>query len=161
MLNQKGVTLIEVVTCLVVISILATVSAPAIAGYRERMSLRAETRNLVGWLQQAKIEAIKTNSFVVLGVDDKQIFVFVDDGRGAASPGDWIMQPEEKQIMTSPISNGIVITSKFTNNKMRFSGSTGIKAGRFYLTDGSGNQMQVVLSRLGRIRVERTEGIAI
>ncbi len=156
MLNQKGVTLIEVVTCLVLISILAAVSAPAIAGYRERISLRAETRNLVGLLHLAKMEAIKTNSFVVLGVDDAQYFVFVDDGRGAAIRKDWIRQPEEKQLLTSPISKGIVLTSNFPNNRMRFSGQMGIRAGRFYLTDDSGNQMQVVLSILGRIRVERT-----
>ncbi len=155
-MNQKGVTLPEVVTCLVVISILAAVSAPAIAGYRERINLRAETRNLVGWLQQAKIEAIKTNSFVVLGVDESKVFVFVDDGRGTAKPGDWIRQPEEKQIVNALNSKGIVFTSNFPNNRMRFSGRTGIRPGRFYVTDESGNQMQVVLSMLGRIRVEST-----
>ncbi len=156
MLNQKGVTLIEAVTCLVVISVLAALSAPAIAGYRERISLRTETRNLVSWLQQAKNEAIKTNSFVVLGVDDRQIFVFIDDGSGTAKPGDWIRQPEEKQIVAAPISEGIVITSRFPNNRMRFNGRVGIRAGRFFVTDNNGNQMQVVLNVMGRIRVERT-----
>ncbi len=156
MLNQRGVTLIEAATCLVIVSLLGAVSTPAIFSWRGRMKLRAEATHLMGCLQQAKMEAIKANSYVVLGVEDDHYFVFVDDGKGAGVAMDWVRQPGERQIVTNHIGKGITMTSNFTNDKVRFSGRAGITAGSFFLSDSKGNQMQVVLSFIGRIRITRS-----
>ncbi len=156
MMNQRGVTLVEVVVCLIIISLLSSISVPAFITWSDRLHLKSVTRDLMGSLQQAKLEAIMTNSYVVLGVEDDHYYVFVDDGRGEGIPMDWVRQPDERQIVSNSFGNGIEMTSNFPDDKIRFSGSPGIKAGRFFVSDKNGNQMEVIVSFVGRIRVERS-----
>lgn len=156
MSKEKGFTFTELVLCLAVISILLGIGIPSTLHWRARLQLRAETLEVVGLLQLAKSEAAKRNSFVVVALEDNELTVFVDNGKGGAKLPDWHKQPDEQELAFKTFPSGITLTSTFkNNNKARFSGYSGISAGSFILTDRRGNTMKVILNIVGRIRVSR------
>jgi prepilin-type N-terminal cleavage/methylation domain-containing protein len=154
MADRKGFTLSEVVVALAILSILSSIAYPSMAGWAQRLEFKSEVSTLVGWLHKAKMEAIKTNSIVVVEAVPDGYAIFVDNSKVPGQAGDWSRQPDEKQLVDYRIKNGITLASNFTNDKTQFSGKPCGKAGRFTLTDAKGNQMDVIISLTGRIRVE-------
>ncbi len=63
--NQKGVTLVEVVSCLVIMSVLAGMAFPMFEAMKAKLALHGEVSKLVGELHKARIFAIKSNAKVV------------------------------------------------------------------------------------------------
>lgn len=59
--DSKGVTLVEVITVLIIISLLALFAAPEISNWRPRMRLKDQSDQLFGNMQKAKIHALKNN----------------------------------------------------------------------------------------------------
>ncbi|MDR3629416.1 MAG: GspH/FimT family pseudopilin [Desulfocapsaceae bacterium] len=156
MIGQRGVSLMEILISLGIVSTLSAIAYPAVADWSRSLDFRSEVSQLVCCLHRAKIEAVKTNSFVVVEARSNGYSIFVDNSRVPGQAGDWIRQPEERLIVACTLKNGISLTSNFSNpaNTMRFSGRPGIKAGRFILTDAGGRSMAVILSASGRVRVE-------
>lgn len=151
MQNQKGFTFAEILVVISIISVIAIVATPSMMEWKEKNILKRETSRLVSWLHRAKIEAIKTNSFVVVAIQGNSYTVFVDNHMD-----DWVRQPGEREIATITVAEGIHLSSKFKNDRMRFSGTSGIRPGRFILRDQKGNQIQVFLNMIGTIRVSRS-----
>ncbi|MCP3933614.1 MAG: hypothetical protein GY705_31490 [Bacteroidetes bacterium] len=156
MKNNRGVSVLELIICLSIISILGGISTPAFIKHKDNIILKAEVRKIVECLHKAKIEAIKTNSSVVFHLDGRNYSVFVDDGEGTAKKRDWIRQSEERQIYSGQVSKGITVSSNFPYDRMRFNGRVGIKAGRYYIQNNSGKRMQVVLNVNGRVRIGKS-----
>jgi prepilin-type N-terminal cleavage/methylation domain-containing protein len=155
MVGQKGLTLLELSVSLGILSVLLACAYPALADWSKRIGFRSEVSSLVSSLHRAKLEAIKTNSYVVVEARPNGYSIFVKKSV-AGKPSDWIRQPDERLLVDCTIKDGVTLTTKFRNpkDKMRFSGRPGINAGRFILTDAKGRRMDVVLSVSGRIRVE-------
>ncbi len=59
--KEKGLTLIEVINVLAIISMLFAISFPAIKSWLPYYKLRAAARDLYSNFQQAKLEAIRSN----------------------------------------------------------------------------------------------------
>lgn len=153
MFDRRGFTLIEVLVVLGVIMIISTIAYPTLLSWSQRAELRMEVYTLVGWLHTAKMEAIKTNSFVVIETSPNGYSIFLDNSETLGEAGDWIRQPSERQLTDCRIQNGLTLASNFPDNKARFSSRPGVKAGKFII-DMNGNQMNVIISTVGRIRVE-------
>jgi type IV fimbrial biogenesis protein FimT len=153
-MNHKGFTLAELCVCCAVISILAAISTPVFGKIQQTLALRAEIRQLHGNLQHAKIAAIKNNSYVVFKVDDQGYIVFVDDGSGGGTAGDWIRQTQEELLVVKSYDNRVSFEkTTFSANRTRFNGrASGMKAGRVVLKNGNGRKIEVVVSIVGRIR---------
>ena len=149
----RGFTLIELLVVLVVLSILSTITYPAMMSWAKRAEHRMEVYNLVGWLHEAKIEAIKTNSFVVIEAKPNGYSIFMDDSEAPGEAGDWLRQPGERQLVECRFKDGLTLASNFPNDKARFSSRPGITAGRFII-DMHGSKMDVIINAVGRIRVE-------
>lgn len=64
-LQQNGLTLVEVMTVLVVIAMLALFAGPEIVGWKPRMLLKSAADDLAANLQRAKTHAIKNNVSVL------------------------------------------------------------------------------------------------
>lgn len=63
--NQSGLTLVEIMTVVVIIALLALFAAPEIISWRPRMHLKSASDELFANTQRAKIHAIKNNIDVV------------------------------------------------------------------------------------------------
>lgn len=154
MVDRKGFTLSEVLVVLAVLSILTSIAYPSMASWAQRLEFRSEASTLVGWLHNAKMEAIKANSFVVIQATSDGYSIFIDNSGLPGKAGDWIRQSDERQIIYHQIKDGVTLASNFLNNRARFSGRPWGIAGRFIFTDSKGTRMDVIISPAGRIRVE-------
>jgi type IV fimbrial biogenesis protein FimT len=68
--NQRGVTVIEMVIALVIISLLLMIGLPSFVGYTAGLRVRSVAEGMVGALQQARIEAAKRNQPVRFVLDN-------------------------------------------------------------------------------------------
>ncbi len=155
-MNQKGFSLVEVKVCCAIISVLACTAYPFFNNMQQSRALNVEIRTLYSSLQHAKIAAIKHNSYVVFKTTASGYQIFVDDGNGGSGQGDWQKQPHEKQLVLHKYQDGISLEKiTFTGNRTRFNGRVCMKAGRVILSNEDGAQTELVVSTLGRIRVEK------
>lgn len=154
MANQKGFTLIEVLVSVAIVSIILAIAYPAFGSWCKRAGFRSEVSMLVGCLHAAKMEAVKTNSFVVIAADPTGYSAFVDNSPVPGETGDWMQQMGERLITRCRLKNGLNLATNFPDNKMRFSSGPGIKAGRFIFTGSDGRRTDVIVNTVGRIRVE-------
>ena len=158
MWNQSGFTLVEAVFCMVIFVLLSMISIPAIGAWKETAELRSEVTLLVAHMQRAKIEAVTKNCCVVFlfDTDRNSYSLFVDNGAGGGIAKDWIRQSGERQLNNHLMNRNISLESTtLTNKRTRFRPALGNKAGRLVLANRKGQKFGVVLSRLGRVRVER------
>jgi prepilin-type N-terminal cleavage/methylation domain-containing protein len=154
MAGRKGFTLIEVMVCVVIVSILSAIVYPQLQSWVRRVGFRGEVYQLVGYLNKAKMEAVKTNSFVVVDPDPDGYTVFVDNSPVPHEAGDWVRQNCEQLLVSYRLKNGVTLANNFLKKKMRFSSHPAISAGTFTLTDIYGNTMDVIVNAVGRIRVK-------
>lgn len=154
MANEKGFTLVEILVVLVIISIVSAIGYPSFANISQRAEFKAEVSNLVGQLQRARFEAIKTHSYVVVQASLNGYKIFLDNSRTKGQAGDWTQQADEKSLANCQLPQDLTLSSNFPDNKFRFKGTTGVKAGNFTLTDSNGKGMSVIINTTGRIRVE-------
>ncbi len=155
--NQRGVTTTEIITCLVIITVTAVFSYPAIAKMNKTAKLRAETYRLVNRMQMMKMEAVKNNSFVALLMDSNSYLVFIDNGSGGGKKGDWVRQENERQIDFHQLPEGFLLTNKRAWPRFRFKGNVGNAGDTITLTDNNGYSMDVIVNISGRIRVEKQQ----
>jgi prepilin-type N-terminal cleavage/methylation domain-containing protein len=157
MADRNGFTLVETLVTLAIVSILSVIALPPMRAWCQGAGFRSEVSMLVGSLHAAKMEAVKTNSFVVVAADPAGYQVFVDNSSDPKQAGDWIRQNDERLLVDCRLRNGVTLATNFSikKDKVRFHSSRpGITAGRFIFTDAGGRRMDVVLSAVGRIRVE-------
>lgn len=70
-IKNKGLTLVELLTAMAVLSILSAVSIPAIINYLPKYRLEAAADQLFSTLQRAKQEAVKSNGECTVYFDTK------------------------------------------------------------------------------------------
>lgn len=156
--NQKGVTLVEVVSCLVIMSVLAGVAFPMVEGMKAKLALHGEVSKLVGELHKARIFAIKSNARVVFRYTDKGYMTFIDDGKNGGIKEDWVPQTGEQILADVTLGEQTRISlpeSSFTAKRTCFSGKPGISAGSVVLENSNGNKSKVNVNAIGRVRVEK------
>ncbi len=157
MRNQSGVTLMEIISCMMILGVLAGIARPSFENMKSRMALRGETSNLVSELHRARSLAIKTNEFVAFVYTERGYKIFVDDGRGGGTKEDWIQQPGEQILANVTLEERLKIVldeSSFTSQRTRFSRSPGLKPGAVVMQEHFGNKRKVIINVIGRVRVE-------
>lgn len=152
--NQKGITLIEILSVLAIVSILSAVAYPPVKSWYQEAEFRSEVCTLVSWLHRAKSEAVKTDSAVVVDVEKNGYTIFVDNSTAPKKADDWIREKDERLLADYRVRDGLTLDSTFTKDRFRFNNTPGMKAGTFKLRDLAGHHMDVVISILGRIRVK-------
>jgi prepilin-type N-terminal cleavage/methylation domain-containing protein len=159
MRNEKGVTLLEVVSCLMVIGVLSGIALPASQAMMVRYTFSTETARVIDALKLAKSYAITKKSPVVFSYSQDGYLVFIDDGAGGGKGGDWIRQPGERLLAECDLrEKGLHIDvglSTFSAKRTRFSGTPAIKAGSVVLVGADGSKTKIVINIIGRVRTER------
>lgn len=117
MKRQEGFTLVEVIVVLIIISIMAAISTTSFVQWMPGMHLKSAAREVVGILQEARLEAVKRNTCV--GVEFNPVGegniggsyrMFVDDG-GAAATCNRSYDAGEEVLKTIPVVDDLTLVS--------------------------------------------------
>ena len=169
---RRGFTLIELLIVLVVGATLLTIAIPGLVSLVNTSRLAAVTNNLVSSLQLARSEAIKRGQRVtVCKTSDAMAItptcdasaswrdgwlIFVDGGtRGVIETGDTLLRAQ------APASTAVAITVSNFSTYISYL-SSGVSQAPNNLANGklricmAGNQREVIVNRVGRIRLEST-----
>ena len=152
-MNGKGFTLIEMLTVLSIVAVLGVCSIPAVFSWKARVTLQGDARMFAADLQKVKMQAIKLNCPVVIEFSENGYRIFEDSGEGGGKRGDWKQTGTETTLGEKSFSKGTVFRHNFSGKRLRFSGTGGNKVGTAVFEGNNGKQVQVVLSVLGRVRI--------
>ncbi|UCF95142.1 MAG: GspH/FimT family pseudopilin [Desulfobacterales bacterium] len=156
--SDVGFTLWEALVVLAIIGVMSLTALPNVLNWQSEAKLRVASDNLRGDLELAKVRAIQENSYVAIQLSRKAYKVFVDNG---AHPG--MIDPGESLLKYRQLPAGVTIDLEATTfdgdaivgRKTRFSGRGTARNGTAVLVNSQGIRRKVVISQLGRIRVER------
>ena len=152
--SDDGFSLMELMTVMAITTILSVIAIPNFIAWRDSAKLNSAARTLLSDLSLARITAIK--SYNPGGVGVRVLFsnsgytVFIDaDKNNTVDTG-------EEVIRNADYPAGVTMSAcTFTGNRTVFYRTGAVSsAGSVFLTRGSGPQMKVVVSLVGRIRVE-------
>jgi prepilin-type N-terminal cleavage/methylation domain-containing protein len=152
MQSKRGFSLVETIVTVALMCIVSIFAYPSFMDFRAGIEVRAIISDLVADLQYAKISAIKVNRYVVIELLGSAYRVFVDDGKGGATAGDWIQSGDEKTLVERGFDSSVAISSNFKADKLRFRGVVGMKPGTITVEKENGKTYKIVISRLGRLR---------
>jgi len=154
--KKDGFSLFELLVVVAIIAVVSTIVAPHILGWRSSAKLRGAADNLMSDLEMAKIKAVKENNFVAILFNPGGYRVFVDKANF------WTQDADEPLLKERRLPAGVSFDFAhpswgFTNNRTRFNsrGRADLENGTAVVVNSSGGQRNVVVSTLGRIRVER------
>jgi prepilin-type N-terminal cleavage/methylation domain-containing protein len=156
--KEQGVTLVEVVSCMVILSVLAGFAFPTIENIKEKLDLHGEISKLVGELHKARMIAIKSNAKVVFLYNETGYMTFIDDGNNGGTKEDWIQQAGEQVLSDVTFGDRLKINipdSSFPSQRTRFSGKPGLSGGAVVLQASNGSKSKVIVTPIGRVRVEK------
>jgi type II secretion system protein H len=157
-LKAAGFTMIEMMVAIAIIGIMAAMAGPSFSSWIPKMKLKAEAREKLNYLRQARSRAISENSqfgiYFDLGNSD---IVFFKD---IINPQLSIYEVGADSIIGTPIdcaSNVIFTNSTLTNNTVIFypNGSAST-SGQIELDDTESSYKHTisVLASTGRVRLE-------
>jgi len=152
--KSGGFTFMEVLIVLFMIGIISAIAAPSFLKWRSGAKLRGVAENLKGNLELAKLKALQVNGAVTVEFTENGYRIFVDiDEDGSPDP------PTTDSILKEvTILPGIKIDTADTSFggdlTARFFGRGTADAGHALLVNSSGKTKRVVVSPIGRIRIE-------
>jgi prepilin-type N-terminal cleavage/methylation domain-containing protein len=140
---RRGMTLLELILVLVIVGLVAGAAGPGLSGLRDRYFTAGMAGTIAGAHNRARIHAVLTGSDTELEVRADPLIIRTVAGLDTtivwAAPG--------------PAGQGITVTG--APRVLHFA-PTGVTLGfanaSFLLTRGAGHR-QVIVSRLGRVRV--------
>ena len=153
-MRSRGISLIEVVTVISIISISTLVAIPPLLSWKKNAELRGTAAKLTNSLQLARNHALINREYVVTKFNQKNYQIFVDNGDGGAAPGDWARSGDEKMLCSYQHPPGVSISTTFPSERFRFKGFGRNQPGSIVLRGANGSQVRIVVNVLGRIRAE-------
>jgi len=156
--KTKGFSLIELMIVIAIAGILAALAVPGWLAWRANAKINGAATNLRGDLEMAKMRAIKENGTVAMEfINSTSYRIFIDSGATSYTweAGETILR--NRQLVPG-VSMTILSGFGVNANSLNSTGFNGRgragKAGTVAIVDGGGNQRQIVISPLGRVRLE-------
>jgi competence protein ComGD len=148
MKKSKGFSLFELLIVLAVIAVVSVILTPGILGWRSNASLRGAAGNLKADLELCKAKAVRERSPVTVTFQTTHYQVTFTDKDGNV-----------QTLRNRELPGGVRVDLDSTNftslgDQTVFNGRGLPQAGSAVLVNNSGQQKRIIVSPLGRIRIE-------
>ena len=154
--KNSGFTIMELMTTIAIIAVLAAIAVPNMIGWRSGTKLQGAVENLRGDLQLAKLAAVKENGSVAVLFSSNGYEVFTDDG--STQTGAFHEADGERRFRNRQLPAGVSIDLGATdfngNDYLRFNNRGLVEnAGTIVINSSGGEGRTIDLNRLGRIAI--------
>jgi type IV fimbrial biogenesis protein FimT len=152
--KNSGFSIIELMTTIAIIALLAAFAIPNMISWRSGTKLQGAVENLRGDLQLAKLKAVQENGFVAVVFSGNGYQVFIDNGANAG-----VLDAGERLLRDRQLAAGVSIDlggTDFNGNDYARFNNRGLPddTGNVVVDSSSGEQRLVGLNRLGRISIQ-------
>jgi prepilin-type N-terminal cleavage/methylation domain-containing protein len=157
--NTDGFTALELAVVIAIVAILASVALPSFVTWQNSYRLRGAAVNLVGDLELAKIRAIRENSNVAVLFNADSYKIFVDNGSGGGTAGDWVRNGDEALVQFRELPAGVRINLTdltLADDRVRFNGHgqpPDVVAEETIPLQNTVGRKNVTINRLGAVRI--------
>jgi len=149
-MNQKGITIIELVVVMVIIAIGAVLLVPNIGTWLPNYRLRSATRDVVSTLRTAQMKAVSTNSPYGVGFDANSCQLYRSSG-GLIPEGSPVNLPSGVQFNNNTFPVNGALGKPFA----QFNPNSTSSPGGVSLLNIKGTQKRITLTTAtGRVRIE-------
>ena len=146
-MNQKGVTLIELIVVMVIIAIGAALTTPNIGGWLTIYRLKSATRDVTSVLRLAQLKAVSGNTtyqVVFDTVNNNYIIQYLNTGGAYVTDGG-----------TQSLPTGVKFNTTFAGNITTFLPNSTATDGSITLNNNKGSTKTIrLLGLTGRIKIE-------
>ena len=147
-----GFTLLEAMVVIFLIAIVSTIVAPNLIAWGNKARLQTAANNLKADLELAKIKAAQINGPVAIRYSARDYEIFYDsDG------SKYVRDAGDELIRARKLPPGVKINLDESAKKMDFKGRGTATAGTIHLVNLKGLKKQVVVSAVGRIRIDNKQ----
>jgi type IV fimbrial biogenesis protein FimT len=149
-MNQKGVTLIELVVVMVIIAIGAALLVPNIGAWLPNYRLRSATRDVVSTLRTAQMKAVSTNIPYGVAFDANSCQLYRSSG-GLIPEGGAVNLPTGVQFNNNTFPVNGALGKPFA----QFNSDSTSSPGGVSLLNTKGTQKRITLTTAtGRVKIE-------
>ncbi|MEJ2100412.1 MAG: GspH/FimT family pseudopilin [Desulfobacterales bacterium] len=148
MRKKDGFSLFELLVVLAIIAVISTIAAPHVISWRSSAKLRGAADNVRGDLQMSKVRAVRERAPVTITFTATNYRVTFTDQDG-----------NERILRDRQLPAGVRVDLTGTSfgsmdNETQFNGRGLPVAGSAVLVNTKGEQKTIIVSSLGRIRIE-------
>lgn len=160
MRRDSGFTAFEVAVTLAIVAIMASFTMPSFLGWLSAHRLRGSAINLMSDIEMAKIRAMRENAFVAVQFSTDGYSIFVDNGVGAGTAGDWMRNGTERLVQDRRLPAGVSIRMDeitLADNRVRFTGRglpADLSTAALIPVANKTGRRDVRLNRLGRVWIQ-------
>jgi prepilin-type N-terminal cleavage/methylation domain-containing protein len=145
-MNEKGITLLELIIVMVIIAIGAVLTVPNIGGWLPNYRLRSATRDVVSIMRLAQLKAVSNNTsyrVVFDTVNESYIIEYLNTGS-------WVAEGGSQSLPT-----GVKFNTTFAGNITTFLPNSTATDGDITLNNNKGSIKKIrLLGLTGRIKIE-------
>ena len=123
--KNSGLTAMEMAMTLAIMAILATFMMPPYLQWLRSYRLKGAVNNLICDVEMAKFRAIRENDFVAIQFQPTGYTMFLDNGEGGGTAGDWVQNGSEELVRHREMPTGVLIdigAMTLVNKRVRFNG---------------------------------------
>jgi type IV fimbrial biogenesis protein FimT len=166
MRKDSGFSLMELMTVIGILDILAAIAIPGFMTWRHNAQLRRAALDVYSNLQKAKVEAARRNTTITVTFSANDYVVYVDDG-------DWNYEAGEEITGPIPWSNyaGVSVDTAegggdglsfanpvngiaFAPNGFPTDNTGALASGTVFIKNQSDNKSSIVVSPAGNVRID-------
>jgi type IV fimbrial biogenesis protein FimT len=146
--KKDGFSLFELLTVLAIIAVVSTIVAPHVLSWQSSAKLRGAADNVRGDLEMSKAKAVRERSPVTVTFTSTNYQITFTDSDGNARTLRNRQLPAGVRVDLDDTSFGTM------DDETQFNGRGFPVAGSAVLVNKKGEQKRIIVSTLGRIRIE-------